>query len=199
MRLLSVVVTSVLLAAAGCKENSVTEPPPVQSHLDVHTVRDLAADTANAGVYTFFSLRDSVVLMGADTATGKWDIAFAATRIRTNSGASGPGQGGAIVLTNTDFDTLAQVPTSGYATDTTLTQTAIQNGSDRSWYHYDFTTNIISPIAGRVLVIRTADGRYAKVQILNYYLGAPAAPGASGRSRFFTFRYVFQPDGSARF
>ena len=46
---------------------------------------------------------------------------------------------------------------------------------------------------GRVLVVRTADGRYAKVSIQSYYKGAPASPTQASESGYYTFRYVFQP------
>jgi len=184
-----------VLLAAGCKE-SVTEPPPVESTLPIHTITNIPADTGSVAKYTYFSLRDSSIITGSDTATVKWDLAFAATTIRTNSGTSGPGQGGAIVLSGTDFDTVSQAMASGYSVDTSATKLAITTGSDKGWYHYDFATNIITPIAGRVLIIRTADGRYAKMQIVSYYKDAPVTPTQNDISRFYTFRYVFQPDGS---
>jgi hypothetical protein len=57
-------------------------------------------------------------------------------------------------------------------------------------------TNIISPIPGKVLVIRTRDGRYAKVEILSYYENQDTA--ASGR--FYTFNYAYNPnDGATSF
>jgi hypothetical protein len=54
---------------------------------------------------------------------------------------------------------------------------------------------------GVVLGVRTADGRYAKMQIVSYYKGGASVPtGAEGElARFYTFRYVFQPDGSRQF
>jgi hypothetical protein len=63
---------------------------------------------------------------------------------------------------------------------------------------YDFATNIISPIPSRVLVIRTGDGKYGKVQIVSYYLEAPSSPAPMDKPRFCAFRYVYQPDGSMR-
>lgn len=188
----------VLFAAGSCEKNSVTEPPPAESSLPVHRLNDLPADTASIGAFTYFSLRDSSIVARSDSNTTKWDLAFASTRIRTSSGTSGPGMGGAIVLTSTDFDTLSEAPASGYAYDTTATQTAIRTGSDNGWYHYDFGTNIVTPIPGRVLVIRTADGKYAKIQIISYYKGAPQAPMQTDLSRYYTFKYVYQPNGSRR-
>jgi hypothetical protein len=55
---------------------------------------------------------------------------------------------------------------------------------------------VITPIAGRTIVVRTADGKFAKVEILNYYKNAPASPTMTDASRYYTFRFKFQPDGS---
>lgn len=51
-----------------------------------------------------------------------------------------------------------------------------------------------------VVAVRAADGRYAKVEILSYYRGAPEPDALDPRQGFgfYTFRYLFQPDGSRR-
>jgi hypothetical protein len=59
-----------------------------------------------------------------------------------------------------------------------------------SWYRYGFFTHILSP-KPHVWAVRTADGRYAKIQIVGYYCPGPR-PGCP------TFRYVYQGDGSTR-
>jgi hypothetical protein len=54
-------------------------------------------------------------------------------------------------------------------------------------------------------VIRTANGKYAKVEILNYYKGG-VTPDASAsdddklkKQRYYKFRYIVQPDGTKTF
>jgi len=90
------------------------------------------------------------------------DLGFSATKIITNSGYRGQGVGGAIVLKNTDFTTLDEAPADGYKTEVDSSTYAIPTGSDNGWYHYDATNMVIQAIPGVVLVIRTADGKYAK-------------------------------------
>jgi len=198
MRITLFLFMSTLVLTNACNKSSVVEPPPASTSLPIRTARDLPADTGSASKFTYFSLRDSAIVVGVDTTTNKWDLAFASTSIRTNSGTSGAGTGGAVVLSQADFDTLSMATASAYSIDTSATKLAIRTGSDNGWYHYDFATNIITPVAGRVLVIRTGDGKYAKVQIVSYYKGAPAAPTATDKSRYYTFKYVYQPDGSAK-
>ena len=65
--------------------------------------------------------------------------------------------------------------------------------------------NLVTPIPGRVLVIRTASGKFAKIEILNYYKGGvtPAATASDNvkmkDQRYYTFRYSFQPNGTKSF
>ena len=157
--------------------------------------RDVAADTGNVGAFTFYSLRDSAIVASADSNSTKWDLAFRSTTVLTNSGTSGPGEGGAIVLTATDYDTLSMAPESEYAVD--------QEGQpaiSRQWYTYTGPPShqiLMNP--GIVIVVRTADGRYAKLKFTSYYEGGEAIPTGDARSRFYHFTYTFQPDGSRSF
>lgn len=170
------------------------------------TISDLAADPTTisgtgqpvaTGKYTFYSFKNGVVA-NTDSATNKWDVAFKATSILTNGGTSGMGQGGAAVLTGI-FDETKEVPTATTFVQDTKTALAIPTGSGKGWYNYDGATNLISPIAGKVLLIKTGDGKYAKMEILSYYKGAPTKPDATSSARYYTFRMVYQSDGSLKF
>ena len=165
----------------------------------VVTVADLDA-RGEDGHYTFYSLRDGAVVPAADSASAKWDLAFKSTTILVNGGTSGPGEGGVVVLEDTSFAAVTEAPPAeAFVVDqgTDRMETAIPGGAGNGWYDYDFATGIVSP-RPVVLAVRTADGRYAKVQIESYYLGAPGpdeiAPDAG--FRYYTFRYLFQPNGS---
>lgn len=184
-----------LIVIAGCKDSGTTEPEPVTPDIKVVEVKDLPA---NGPGLTYFRFSDSTIVTGSDTLTNKWDIAFRKTTIYTNSGTSGKGKGGAVVLTNTDFYELAEAPADGYKTDSTNAP-AVPTGSGKGWYNYNSQSHIITPIPGVVLVIRTGDGKYSKVQILSYYKGAPETPSSSSQSGYYTFRYVYQSDGSRKF
>jgi hypothetical protein len=166
---------------------------------EVVRVEDLDA-RAEDGHYTFFSLRENRIVPPADSASTGWDLAFNATTILVNGGPSGPGMGGAVVLQDTAFAAVTEAPSAeAFAVDrgTERTETAIPGGAGNGWYDYDFATGIVEPRPA-VLVIRTADGRYAKVDIESYYRGAPSAEELDPEEgfRFYTFRYLFQPDGS---
>ncbi len=170
-------------------------PAPITTLTEV-VVRDVPADTGNVGAFTFYSLRDSSIVSQADSNSTKWDLAFKSTTVLINNGSSGPGEGGAIVLTATDYDTLSMAPDSEYMVD----QEGIPAIAPRSWYTYTGPPShqiLMNP--GVVLVVRTADGRYAKLKFTSYYRGGEAVPSADAQSRFYNFVYTFQPDGSRSF
>ncbi len=178
------------------------------------TVNNLPADTIigltsqgipyGAGKYTFYSIENNKVIASSDSATGKWDLGFRGTTIITNSGTSGPGTGGAFVYVGL-YNALTAIPAdSTFKTDNAPAY-AITAGSNKSWYVYDGVNALVNPIPGRVLVIKTASGKYAKVEILNYYKGGvtPAATASDAiklnEQRYFTFRFTFQPNGTKVF
>ena len=94
-------------------------------------VQDIPADPNRQDVFTYYSLRDSAIVSLADSNSTKWDLAFKSTTVLTNSGSSGPGQGGAIALIATDYDTLSTAPGSGYVQD----QAGLP-AIGRAWYTY---------------------------------------------------------------
>lgn len=183
------------LFATSCQQKVVEPITPVAQGKAILS-RDIAADPMSAGGFTYFNLKDSVIVGGADTTTAKWDIAFRGTTIWINGGTGRFGQAQAQVLTSQDYDLLILAPETGWRVDSSATTLAIPTGSARGWYNYNAITNIISPIPGVVIALRTADGKYAKLQIQSYYRGAPAVPDMNSTARYYTFRYFYQADGT---
>lgn len=149
------------------------------------------------GPFTKFSFETGTVT-DSDT---NWDIAFRGTSIAVNGGtetgtADEPernGNAGVSIetatfasITSADGLTFVQDADGAYA---------IPTGSDNGWYNYNSTTFTITPIPGKILVFRTHDGKYAKVEILSYYRDAPAEPnGFVDEYRVYTFNYVYNPN-----
>ncbi|MCY3486980.1 MAG: hypothetical protein OXH34_00935, partial [Bacteroidetes bacterium] len=73
---------------------------------------------------------------------------------------------------------------------------AICTGSGNGWYSYNPDQLLISPIPGRTIVMKTATGNYASLRILGYYQGNPNPPDPNRPSRYYTFEFIVQPDGS---
>ena len=105
-----------------------------------------------------------------------WDIAFNQAQIRTNSGTSGSGFGGAQFST-VGWSELKGSDSVGYAIDTSLPIPGPPGSGDFSgnpaladWFDYDPVAHTLSPKASHFLV-RAADGDYFKLRILDYDAG----------------------------
>ncbi|WP_338815586.1 HmuY family protein (plasmid) [Bernardetia sp. Wsw4-3y2] len=199
-----------LFIFSSCKDDDNEDPTP--EPLTVETASNIIADpiqidpttgmpTGTTGNFTLFSLRENKIIANTDSASTKWDIGFRGSTIIVNGGAIRTGKGGAYIFDGL-FTELQEIPESQtFKQDNSETDLAITTGSGKGWYNYDPTTHVISPIAGKILVIRTADEKYAKVEIVSYYKNAPADPTTAPMedSRHYTLRYVVQTDGSKKF
>jgi len=200
-----VLIILLVLFSSSCSRKEEVAPAPLVAQI----VRNIAADPISrdpatgqpiggTNRFTLFSFKENKIVANTDSATNKWDIGFRGTTIIVNGGAIRTGQGGAYIHTGL-FDELKEVPANAtFAQDNSPTSLAIPTSSGAGWYNYNPTTNIVSPIPGRVLVIRTGDGKFAKMEILSYYKDAPTAPSSTSESRYYTFRFVYQGDGSKK-
>ena len=68
--------------------------------------------------------------------------------------------------------------------------------SGKGWASYDMSSHILSPIPGRILVFRTYDNKYAKMEIVYYYDSPDPQPSEGDYGGFYTFNYVYQSDGT---
>ncbi|MGE0932462.1 HmuY family protein [Peijinzhouia sedimentorum] len=205
IRMTILLFTSLFMLSA-C-ENDPEDETPIETIVS-EEVRDLPA--LSSSEYTFYNLRTNQEVSKADSASSKWDIAFAGTTIRFNGGVSGPGQGGATMLTGT-FESISSAPATGIVADSEE-QLAISTSAETSWYNYTGQVgnppHAVIPIPGRIIVFKTADGKYGKLEIESYYQGTPtpdysdpAFVDLSTRpaSRYYNFRYIVQQDGSTSF
>ncbi len=174
------------------------------SLLEATEVRNLQTFFPEANdTIAYYSLRENKQIDKSEAETTNWDICFTRTNIYVNQGFRGPGNGGAFVLRGADFGTLAALPAdSTFYEEKSATIRAIPTGSGKGWYNYNMETSEITPIPGVVLAIRTADGKYAKVKILSYYNGYPDNIPEKMEERVertYSFKYVFQPNGTKSF
>jgi hypothetical protein len=94
------------------------------------------------------------------------------------------------VIHGIPFDSLLEAPAAGYAASQVSRGGDTATAAFEDWYDYSFLSHLLTP-GDLVFVLRTADGRYAKLKILDYYCPG-AQPGC------LTFRYAYQGDGSRR-
>lgn len=163
--------------------------------LKVSVYKNLPADPdPQSGEYTLFSLAKGVTVPLKEFESDKWDLGFKGTSIIVNGGKERKGKGGAFIA-DAAFDAVDRLPENpAWATDESEGKTAIPSGSGNGWYEYLFMTHEIKPLSNKVIFVKTGDGKYAKVEILSYYRDVEGETDSPGR--YYTFRYVYQPDGS---
>jgi len=137
------------------------------------------------------------------TSETEWDIAFRGTSIIVNGGASmgtvdepARAKEAAAYFASGTLASVAEVNTS-------LLKQDLDDGYVLSdWYTYaGDPTHLISPTPGKIVVVKTRTGNFAKVEFLSYYKDAPAEPNAfTDETPYYTFNYVYQPnDGVTKF
>jgi hypothetical protein len=135
-------------------------------------------DATAPDVWRRFSFRVGAVV--DDPGPREWDLAFRRYSIVAGEGA------GILDLGEVGLDQVRAVPATGYVANEGRAEP--RNPAIAAWYRYGFFSHVLTP-KPRVWAVRTADGRYAKLEMVGYY-----CPGA--RPGCPTFRYVYQGDGS---
>lgn len=137
----------------------------------------LTVDASNRTDWVYVRLGVGVVTSSDPTRDHGWDLAFRRTEIRTCSGTSGPGLGGArLAPSELGYDDVAQAGTLGYvedevaASDVPGSEPTSRNLVLADWYDYDAATHTVRPGA-RAYLVRTADGGYAKLRIWRWNNG----------------------------
>ncbi len=188
----------VLVSFTSCSDSeNVEEPLDNVSSLVENLYAPVTADYSTgvpitSGEFTKFSFAT-----GTEVTDDGWDIAFRGTTILVNGGESygyvdEPERTGdaALALETGVFTEITEASSQENFSQDAVGALALTTGSDNGWYTYNATTHLISPIAGRVLVVKTIDGNYAKVEILSYYKDYDT----SSDSRYYSFNYLYNPN-----
>lgn len=97
------------VAFTSCSKEDDKKPEPAPKGNGVKEVKYLDASDQQKWVY--FSFEKGVVEVADPQTSNDWDLAFNRYHVRTNSGTSGKGQGGAYKTDKTDFDAVTVAPT----------------------------------------------------------------------------------------
>jgi hypothetical protein len=159
-----------------------TGPPVAANGGFVHDTMTL--DARNGDEWTFYSFERGTVVDG--TVDPEWDIAIQRFHLVTNGGPGYPGDGGALAVP-AEFDAVREAPADGYSVTEGRLADAPVNPALERWYTYSFFAHTLEP-KPETYVIRTAEGRFAKLRVISYYC-PEAVPGC------FTFRYSYQGAG----
>lgn len=141
-------------------------------------------DASSPDQWRYFSLRFGSVLENAGARD--WDLAFRRYQIIANGGPRFTGNAGVVDLGRVAFADVTSVPEAGY--QVTEGDAEPRHPALAGWYSYSYFSHVLTP-KSRVWAVRSADGRYAKLEFVSYYC-PNLEPGC------VTFRYVYQGDGS---
>jgi hypothetical protein len=165
-----------------------------------YTVNQL--DSSLTGKYEKFSFSK-----GDTVSHDNWDVAFKGSTIIINGGESyeqdQPNRVGdaAVYIATGVMSDVRAVDVSKFSQDDTTGPAIIDDLgiSGQGWASYDMGTHILSPIAGRILVFRTHDNKYAKMEIIYFYDSPNPQPLEGDYGGFYTFNYVYQSEEEINF
>lgn len=165
--------------------------------------------------YTFlfrFSDKHQIWLKtAADSATylktASWDISFSGvynSLVSCNSGTmiaspgyGGPGQSTGLVMIDKPYQQVTAAPSEEVFNNQAYSGAGWDNGNGFGWFFYTLSNHIAIPIKNRTFILKTAAGKFAKLEIINVYQGnPPAVTDLHWPAPYFTFRYFVQQDGS---
>lgn len=198
------ILSIVSVLVISCTDNGVnsTLPEPVNAKIMMNIPADTAAPRGAPHSFDYFSFETGQLIPRSDSNSSKWDIGFGKTTIILNSGTSGPGNTTGQLL-SVLLNEIKEAPETGYLSDNK------PNLVYNDWYNYTGDSSpphAVIPKPGLVLVFKTAEGNYGKMEILSYYKDNPSYIDASfinfrtrPPSGFYTIRYAIQEKGSRIF
>jgi len=159
-------------------------------------------DSLVTGKFEKFSFSE-----GDTVSHGNWDVAFSGTTIIVNGGDSynvnQPERTGnaAVYIASGVMSDIRKVDVGKLTQDNEAGPAIIDDLgiSEQGWASYDINTHILSPIPGRILVFRTHDNKYAKMEIIYFYDSDEPEPLDGDYGGFYTFNYVYQSEGEINF
>ena len=207
MQKLNLLLSVLILLFTSCDKSSNND---IITDEDVITFVELNASQYNVniddslvtGKFERFSFSE-----GDTVIHDNWDVAFSGSTIIVNGGESSnqnqPERTGtaAVYIATGTFSDIRTVDLSKLEQDNTSGPAIIDDLgiSGKGWASYDMSSHILSPIPGRILVFRTYDNKYAKMEIIYFYDSLNPDTGSGDIGGFYTFNYVYQSDGTTNF
>ena len=197
-----------MFSFTSCGDDDDEDAPAVPggSNLEVKTVV-LPNPGYGEDNWIYFSLSEGKILEGINESNRKdntkWDLAFYRYNIRTNSGLSGVGKGGALDTKATELADVTAVPAGEFTVDVMGSVTSSMSSFPPPSIETPLNELLGEAIKfqgpppsytpnNHVYIVKTADGKFAKIQIRGFY-------NDEGESGHLNFSYVYQSNGSKNF
>jgi len=182
---------SVHLPKRGDVSDAALKQAPVVKAGNLLDTRHVVINASSENDWTYFSLARGGEVKIHDPSSLEWDLAFRRGKVISNGGASNKiGQAGLIDLGSVEYDSVSEVPSENYIVDQ-ATRTETESPVLLKWYKYNYLTHKLSA-KPNVYALRSATGKYAKVQ----FLGFTCDNQETGCIRL---RYTYQDDGGTSF
>ncbi len=201
LKILSLIaVLTLCFTSCSDDDDTTTGGEALREDLITGTVENLYATLTSqrgeddTGEFIKFNFKTESIVTGDD-----WDIAFRTTVILVNGGTKigdlndEPERTGnaSLALVLNSFEDVTEAPDDTEFKQDGTGSYALAAESDLGWYNYaGHPTHLITPVGGRVIVVKTIDGNYAKLTIKSYYKDEDSA----SESRYYTFDYVYNPN-----
>ncbi|WP_066222504.1 HmuY family protein [Formosa haliotis] len=198
----TITLLTLFIGFASCSNDDDDNTNPTLE-LEAETVSNIKATqsadyTTNPPTITGDYIKFSFVT-GETTTGDDWDIAFRGSTILVNGGEktaddqpSRTASAGTYITSGT-LASVIKTDASLFKEDSTTDGLAITTGSGNGWYNYNPENHLISPIPGKIVVVKTHNGHYAKMEILSYYENEEPNEDLTN-SQYYTFNYVYQPN-----
>lgn len=168
-----------------------SEPASAGSVKNILDPRYVLINASSEKDWAYFDFSRGSEVKIHDPTSLEWDLAFRRGKVLTNGGATNKfGAAGAYDLGRVEFDALTEVPEENYTEDSS-TRTETENAALLKWYKYNYLTHKLTAKKS-VYAIRTAKGKYAKVQFLSFYC-------ENKETGCIKMRYVYQENGTNSF
>jgi len=211
MRRLVLLLFLLILLFTSCEKNSTEEflwwHDADVVELDASDFELNIADTSATGNFVKFSFSE-----GNTVTHDNWDVAFRGTTLIVNGGEKAhndqPDRTGnaAVYIATGSMSAIDSVDVTKLLQDNSSGSAILKNimiddlgVSGQGWASYSFSTPLFSPRAGRILVFRTHDNQYAKMEIIYFYDSLNPDTGSGDIGGFYTFNYVYQSTGEINF
>jgi hypothetical protein len=152
-------------------------------------VYETMIDATDEEAWTYFDFESRAHVEPADPADDpSWDLGGLRFNVKTNGGTSGTGETAVAIVDGASFDAVTAAPVDGYLEDDagapgsggdSMSNTSPGYAFD-NWFVYNPADHTLSPVEGRVYVVRTPEGNRFKLEMLGYYDDA----GTPGYIRF---------------
>jgi hypothetical protein len=138
------------------------------------SVEQAMIDASDASTFVYFDFDKGTEVEVQDPSSDRsWDLGLSRLHLQTNSGASGPGMGGAALASSASLDSISTARGAQVTTDSVLPDTDggdyTGNAALASWYQFSTTTGTTAKDAA--YLVRTGEGGWVKLKIRGYEAG----------------------------